>query len=214
MSQRNTGLTKRLAPIVGIAAIASLVALPGLAQVNQPGANPSPTTEDATPSDPNAVSSLDQQFVTLAYQGNNAEIQTSQLALERSQDQAIRQYAERMINEHTQANEALTLYANQRNLALPSQPIDPLNQAIADQLSQLSDAEFDSAYMGAQANAHLRTIALYQTQIDQGQEEGLISYASQLLPRIQDHYVMAVEMAPSSSAENIRPGTSTTPPIQ
>lgn len=214
MTGWNNGLTQRLTSAVSIAAIASFVALPGLAQTTRPGETTAPATEETTPSDRNAISSLDREFTALAYQGNNAEILTSELALERSQNQAVREYAERMIREHTQANETLTNYANQNNIPLPSQPVDPLNQAIAEQLSQLSDAEFDQAYMGAQANAHLRTIALYQTQVAQGQEQGLRGYAAQLLPNIENHYQMASEMAPNYRAGDIRPEMDTNEPVR
>ncbi|GAB4366866.1 MAG: hypothetical protein Kow00121_04630 [Elainellaceae cyanobacterium] len=214
MTQRNNSLMHRLTGAIGIAAIASLVALPGLAQTTSPEAETAPATEEVTPSAPNTLSSLDQEFVTLAYQGNNAEILTSELALERSQNQAVRQYAEQMIREHTQANQLLTDYANQNNIPVPSDSVDPLNQAIAEQLSQVSDAEFDQAYMGAQANAHLRTIALYQTQIAQGQEQGLKDYAAQLLPNIENHYQMASEMAPNYRAEDSRPGMNMNQPVR
>lgn len=256
MTRLNKG-TKRLTSILSAAAIASVIALPGLAQSTRPGnttppsntpTSPSlnPGTTPATPSRPTSgtipnpntrpapgtsttpgattpgttpgtitpgattpsrdvISSLDREFVTLAYQGNNAEIQTSQLALQRSQNQSVRQYAERMIREHTQANQLLTQYARQRNITLPTATVDPLNRAIAERLSQLSGTEFDQAYMAAQATAHLRTVALFETEIGQGQDQGLRSYASQLLPNIQDHYQMASQMAPNYRAGDVRP---------
>ncbi|MBD2464654.1 DUF4142 domain-containing protein [Oscillatoria sp. FACHB-1407] len=199
---------------------------PGTTQTNPtnrptPGTSTTPNTRpvpgtSTTPGNTNpgannptqgTISSLDREFVTLAYQGNNAEIQTSQLALQRSQNQQVRQYAERMIREHTQANQLLTQYANQRNIALPTAPVDPLNRAIAERLSQSSGSEFDRAYMEVQAVAHLRTVALFQTQANFGQEQGLRGYAAQLLPNIENHYQMASQMIPSRSAGNVQPGT-------
>jgi putative membrane protein len=155
----------------------------------------SPTTISAAP-----VSSLDQQFMIMAAQGNNAEIQTSQMALERSESEEVRQFAQRMIQEHTLANQQLQQIVSEYGVELPSDP-GPLNQAIAEQLSQLSGSEFDRAYMGAQTNAHLRTVALYQTQIQQGQEESLRQYATQLLPAVADHYEMASTMVQQYRAD-------------
>lgn len=161
-----------------------------------PAATPaSPTTISAAP-----VSSLDQQFMIMAAQGNNAEIQTSQMALERSESEEVRQFAQRMIQEHTLANQQLQQIASEYGVELPADP-GPLNQAIAEQLSQLSGSEFDRAYMGAQTNAHLRTVALFQTQIQQGQEESLRQYATQLLPAVADHYEMASSMVEQYRAD-------------
>ncbi|NJL39209.1 MAG: DUF4142 domain-containing protein [Leptolyngbyaceae cyanobacterium RM2_2_4] len=155
----------------------------------------SPTTLSAAP-----VSNLDQQFILMAAQSNNAEIQTSQLALERAESEEVRQFAQQMIQEHTLANQRLQQLVSEYGVNLPADP-GPLNQAIAEQLSQLSGAEFDRAYMGAQVNAHLRTIALYQTQIQQGQEESLRQYATQLLPAIAEHYEMASSMVQQYRAD-------------
>lgn len=157
--------------------------------------NPSPTTISAAP-----ISSLDQQFMIMAAQGNNAEIRTAQMALERSENEEVRQFAQRMIQEHTLANQQLQQIVSEYGVELPADP-GPLNQAIAEQLAQLSGSEFDRAYMGAQTNAHLRTIALFQTQIQQGQEESLRQYATQLLPSVANHYEMASSMVQQYRAD-------------
>lgn len=134
MTQWNQKLTQRLTSVIGIAAIASCVSLPALAQMSRPGMNNSPSTQNVNPSALNQVSALDREFVTHAFQSNNAEIATSQLALQRSEDTMVRQYAQRMLNEHTSANEVLTRYASERNIELPDEPVDSLNRAIAQQL--------------------------------------------------------------------------------
>lgn len=211
MTQWNQKLTQRITSVVGIAAIASFASLPALAQMTRPGTHTSPGIEGSRNSDQNHISSLDREFVTHAFQSNNAEIATSQLALQRSEDNAIRQYAQRMINEHTQANEVLTRYASERNIELPDEPVDPLNRAIAEQLAQLSGRQFDQAYMDVQTNAHLRAFALFQTQSGYGQEPGLRSYASQLLPNIGEHYEMAREMNMGIRTGDTRPEQETQP---
>jgi putative membrane protein len=168
---------------------------PGSMPAAPTATSPSSPTISAAP-----VSNLDQQFILMAAQGNNAEIQTSQLALDRSESEEVRQFAQRMIQEHTLANQQLQQIVAEYGVTLPADP-GPLNQAIAEQLSQLSGTEFDRAYMGAQANAHLRTIGLYQTQIQQGQEESLRQYATQLLPAIGQHYEMASSMVQQYRAD-------------
>lgn len=198
MTRLNYSLTQRLMGAAGAAAIASLVALPSFAETTRIGqaGTSTPTEQTSQGAQRAAATTVDQEFFKLAYQGNNAEIDTSRLALEKSQDQAIRQYAQRMIDEHTRANEVLTQQASEQGFELPSERVDPLDQAIAAQLAQLSGAEFDQAYVGVQANAHLKAIALYRTEVAQGESQDLIAYASQLLPSIEEHYEMANAMLP------------------
>ncbi|MGG6296194.1 DUF4142 domain-containing protein [Leptolyngbya sp. AN02str] len=250
MNRINQTFLQRMVSGVGMAAIASVVALPSLAQTPEmetlpnrdrsdmlgpsvdnpnndrpdtirPEADNVPNSDRTNPdrvsptaANRDALTSLDEEFVTLAYQGNNAEIQLSQLALERAENDEVQQFAEQMIRQHTQANELLTQYLEEQDIALPAEPIDSLNQAIAEQLSQLSGPQFDQAYMRAQENAHLRSIALYRTQLDQGQEEGLRAYAARLLPGIENHYQIANEISPNRTAEDFRPEMSTPDRIQ
>lgn len=147
------------------------------------------------------ISMLDHQIVMMAAQGNNAEIQTSQLALEKSQSETVRDYAQRMIEEHTLANQRLADMAAEHGMALPADP-GPLNAAIAQELAQLSGPEFDRAYMSAQENAHLRTIALLRTAITQGQTPEVQAYASEMLPNVTEHYEMASRAIAQARAGN------------
>jgi putative membrane protein len=171
--------------------------------VNQPGTQQSPQVRPGQQQPTAAISSLDREFMVMAAQGNNAEIQTSRLALQRSQDQQVRRFAQQMIDEHSQANDRLTAIARQYGVTLPTDP-GPLNAAIAQELATLSGADFDRAYMEAQENAHLRTIGLYRTVIQQGRAPDVQSYASALLPNVDGHYRMANQMVNQARAGNMR----------
>lgn len=207
-----TTLIRNATGIVGATAIISAMSLPSFAQVN-PRANNSnqprqentqaPARNSATPTA--AITPLDREFFMMAVRSNNAEIQTSQLALQRSNNQTVREYAQRMIQEHTASNQQLSQLASQNGFTLPND-VDPLSQAIAQRLSEIPAAEFDQAYTGAQATAHLRALALYQTQIQQGQEPTLIAFANQQLPVIADHYQVAARQSPTYRAQDTRPG--------
>lgn len=148
------------------------------------------------------VSRLDREFIRMAAESNNAEIATSQLALQKSNNAQVREYAQRMISEHTAANQRLQPIAARYGVQLPT-GVDPLSAAISERLSQLSGAEFDRGYMEAQTTSHLRTVALFQTQIAQGQAPEAKAYATALLPSIQDHYQMANAMSNTFSAQRI-----------
>ena len=47
----------------------------------------------------------DQSFVSEAMQGNMAEVQLAQLAQQKSQSQDVKQFAQKMANDHTQMNQ-------------------------------------------------------------------------------------------------------------
>lgn len=152
-------------------------------------------------------STVDREFLRMAAEGNNAEIQTSQLALQKAADQSVKEYAQRMITEHTQANQRLATIAARYGVTLPTSP-GPLAVAITQQLTQLSGAQFDRAYMGVQENAHLSSVGLYRTGIEQGQAADVQAYASEILPRVQEHFEMANRMSVELRAGVNRPSQS------
>lgn len=149
--------------------------------------------QNTTEQNQNRLSSSDRLFMERAAQGNMAEIRLSQLALQRASSDDVKQYAQQMIDQHTQANNQLMQLARQKGVTLPRQ-LDAQHQQIERQLQRLSGTNFDQAYMRAMVNDHAQTAALFQRQAEQGQDRDVVAYASTLLPAIQQHYAMANSM--------------------
>ncbi|MFB2895739.1 DUF4142 domain-containing protein [Aerosakkonemataceae cyanobacterium BLCC-F50] len=141
----------------------------------------------------NRLSSSDRLFMNKAAQGNLAEIRLSQLALQKGSSDQVKQYAQQMIDQHTQASNQLAQIAAQKGVTLPTQ-LDAQHQQIERQLQRLSGASFAQAYMRAMVNDHAQTVALFQKQTQQGRDQDVVSFASELLPAIQEHYTMANSM--------------------
>ena len=204
---------KKITSFIGISALAVLMSAPGFAQMNRPATpNPAPnppsnTTPNSpsstTPTAPTATDTFDREFITMAAQGNNAEIQMSQLALQRATDEDVREYAQRMIDEHTAANQQLEPIAAERGITLPTTP-SSFDTAVFERLSQIPEASFDQAYMDTQVNAHLKSAAVFRTGAQQSEDAALQNYAITLLPSIQDHLEMASQMAENYNAQQIR----------
>jgi putative membrane protein len=88
------------------------------------------------------ISAEDQEFLTKALEAGAAEVQISQLALEKSLNEQVRGFAERMVQNHTTANQKLLSLA--QGVSNTSQTkIDQKHQAMLQQLSQLSGEDFD-----------------------------------------------------------------------
>ncbi|MBW4543477.1 MAG: DUF4142 domain-containing protein [Symplocastrum torsivum CPER-KK1] len=158
----------------------------------------------------NQLSALDQQFVIDAAHGGMAEVQLGQLALERSRNPEVKQFARQMIQEHTRANERLMRLATQKGITPPTTP-GPKYEAAMSRLMQLSGEAFDQAYMNeAGVNAHMESAAVYQRQAGLGQDPDLKAFAATILPRVQGHLEMASEMTGYRFAQqnNSRPGMS------
>jgi putative membrane protein len=173
----------RLTPI-SLALLAAL-ATPTIAQNNTSSAVSSfpSTAEEIEP----AAAVDAQTFVNQAAASNLFEIQSSQLALSNSTSDAIKGFAQHMIDDHSKAGEEMTSVATREGLIVPAE----LDQPNADKLAQLQGVtgeQFDLLYVQLQTGAHAEAVALFSGYAESGDNEVLKDFASKTLPTLQEHY--------------------------
>jgi putative membrane protein len=185
-------------------AIATLAITAGCQPASQ---NSQANNQNAQTSQPQAVPQADQtttatltsqEFVTRAAQSSLAEVQLSELALQKTSSDQVRSYAQQMIQDHTQANNELKLLASQKNLTVPT-TLDPQHQAAKANLSGLSGQAFDTAYMQQMEQDHVKAVALFRQEASQGQDADLKSWAAATLPKLENHERMAKDMSGATS---------------
>lgn len=132
----------------------------------------------------------DRAFMQDAARANRAEIDMSQLASTKSQNEAIQMYAMMMIEQHTEAQTELDSIANKENIDIIDELSDD-DEELRDQLMALEGWQFDSAFMQSQVNAHQANISRFEKQVDEGEEDGALWYANKYLPILREHLEMA-----------------------
>src|SRR5437868_7682224 len=110
----------------------------------------------------------DKMFVEKAAVGGMFEVKSSQLAQQMAGSTAVKQFAARMVTDHTKANQELMALARQKSWRLPT----ALDQKHQEKLDQLRKGEgggagapsdrFDRAYMDVQVKAHDKTVDLFE----------------------------------------------------
>ena len=136
----------------------------------------------------------DKTFVMKVSQGNNAEIMTSKLALQKSQDKNVRKVADMLVKEHGQAEDNLKQLASTYKMKVPD-GTDPKHQAMYKMLQGINGTAFDKAYMKGQVKDHYATIALFKKELDKGNQTQVRSYAVKWLPGIENHTQMITSVA-------------------
>lgn len=140
-----------------------------------------------------ALSSADRDFAMHAASGGMAEVQTAQLAQQRATSQQVKQFAQRMITDHTAANDELMQIAKQQNIDLPAQPTG--KDATEEQtLRGLNGTQFDQAYARDEVSDHETDIALFRKEAQSGQDPALKAFAQKTLPTLQQHLLLAQAM--------------------
>jgi putative membrane protein len=145
-------------------------------------------------SNPSSLSKADRLFVKDAADGGMAEVELGRLAVERASNAEVKKFGQRMVEDHSKANEELKDIAGKKNIALPNE-LAAKHKATRDRLSKLSGAEFDKAYMSDMLKDHNKDVAAFQRESTAGRDPDLKSFAAQTLPTLKDHLKEARSIA-------------------
>lgn len=168
--------------------IALMLVLVGL--VSAPvGAAATPTASRQSSGD-HKLSWQDRRFMRQAAQAGLFEVKKSKLALTRSHNRDVRQFAAQMIRDHTKANQELKQLAASKGVRLPHRP-NAHQRMIIRRLARLSGKHLDCAYMAVQVRAHLQAIAIFQREVRHGRNPAVKAYAARTLPVLRMHLRMA-----------------------
>jgi putative membrane protein len=146
------------------------------------------------------LSTSDKQFLTKAAQGGEAEVELGQLAQQKSQDPKVKEFAKRMVDDHSKANEKLKSLASSKGVDLPSQP-DAKEKAEKERLSKLSGEQFDRAYMKHMLKDHEKDVSEFRKEAQAAKDPDVKQFASSTLPTLEDHLKQAQSIAPKENAE-------------
>jgi len=139
------------------------------------------------------VGKSDQAFMTEAAMGGLAEVQLAQMAQQKASSQEVKDYARRLEQDHTKANDQLKSIAQQRQVSLPSD-IGAKHQQMVSKLNSMSGPEFDQAYMKMMVQDHRKDIKAFEHESNRGMDTDLKNFASTTLPTLREHLTMAEQL--------------------
>jgi putative membrane protein len=138
-------------------------------------------------------------YLAMAGSSDQFEIQSGQLALQMSQNPAVRNFGNMLVADHTRSTQMLIASAQSAGIAPPPPALLPQHQAMLDQLRAAgSGPSFDMAFQQAQVQAHQQALQLHQNYAASGDVPALRATAGQIVPVVQMHLqqVQAMNVAP------------------
>ncbi len=132
------------------------------------------------------VPSADRQFTDKAAIAGMAEVDAGKLAEQKAQDSQVKQFGQRMVHDHTQANDRLKQIAATKAVDLPTK-LDKHAQQEIDKLVKLSGDEFDRTYIKAQVSDHKKVISEFEKEASSGKDADLVKFAQTTLPTLREH---------------------------
>jgi putative membrane protein len=171
---------------LALAGLAVMLATPVLAQsaAEKTGVNSvmgvAPKTED---------------FITEAATSDMFEIESSKLAVERSQDAATKTFAQQMITDHTKTSDELkALVSGGKVKATIPTAMSSSQQSMMDDLKKLDGDEFTKQYHSDQEDVHEDAVDLFKRYGDEGENADLKAWAAKTRPALEHHLMMAKDM--------------------
>ena len=126
-------------------------------------------------------------YVAMAGASDLFEIQSSELAVEKSQNEEVRQFAQHMIEQHRMTTEQVTSAAQAAGMTPAAPQMNAMQQEMLSQLQAATGAEFDRTYLQQQGQAHEMALSLHRNFGEQGDTQQLQQVANQAVPIIEQH---------------------------
>ena len=139
---------------------------------------------------PGTLSNSDRKFVQEAAIGGMAEVQMGNLAQQKGASDAVKQFGQRMVTDHSKANDELKQVASAKGIQVPSS-LDHKEQKAMDKLSKKSGADFDKAYMSLMVDDHKKDVAEFKKEASSAKDPDVKDFATKTLPTLQEHLQLA-----------------------
>jgi putative membrane protein len=142
----------------------------------------------------NAGPAMDKAFVKKALEGNMAEVQMGQLALQKSNDDQVKQFAQRMVDDHGKMLEQMKPAAQQMGVKVPDGPSKGEMKNM-DKMKALSGDAFDQAYIKDMVKDHKKDDSEFKQEAQSTQNPQLKQMVIQSDQMIESHLQQIQQIA-------------------
>ncbi len=183
---------------------AALAQAPAGGQAPQPAQRPSsPDMHNpaAGENNPDTMTNKvdDKKFVKDAALGGMTEVELGKIAAQKGASDGVKQFGQKMVDDHTKANDQLKELASKDKLEIPDS-LDAKHQSRVDKLSKLSGPQFDKAYIKDQLKDHEKDVSEFQNEAQNGADPNVKQFAATTLPTLQEHLKMVKELKNNESS--------------
>ncbi len=155
------------------------------------------------------MTSRDRDFVMDAAMSSMMEVELGRIAAQQGASESVKQFGQRMVDDHGKANTELMTLASGRGITLPT-GLDEKHQQQLTKLQGLSGAEFDRAYARLMVRAHRDAVSDFEKHSSRGTDPDLKAFAGKTLPILQEHLRMARALEDEHGGGNNRNNNSNT----
>jgi len=136
----------------------------------------------------------DRLFVLNTAIGNQFEMSLAQMAQQKSQDQQVKQLAQRILQDHQQASQQLQQVAQKLQVDLP-QGLPSMKQQELQIIGGMESKMFDQKFVSCMDEHHAKDVTCFRNTAQTAQSPDVKQFASQTLPKLQEHWQLTKRTA-------------------
>lgn len=132
----------------------------------------------------------DQDFLVKAASGGLMEVELGKIAAQNASSAKVKAFGQRMVKDHSKANDELKAIASAKNISIPSTPGED-HQKHIDNLKAKKGAEFDKDYIDMMIDDHEEDIKDFKKEASDGKDANIKAFAQNTVPVLTQHLEMA-----------------------
>jgi putative membrane protein len=171
-----------------------------------PGRIAEPKLESPAP----AVSAAEKRFMEEAARANMEEMDLGKLAKDHAQNEDVKKFGQRMMEDHAKVNDELKTLAEKKGITLPKE-LARAEQSNEERLSKLTGPQFDKQYVSQMLMDHRKDIAEFQRQAASAKDPDVKQFAQKTLPALQEHERVVANLARETVKEGAAAPIAPTP---
>jgi putative membrane protein len=141
--------------------------------------------QQSAPTEPK-VQRTDRNFIQKAAEANQTEVELGQLAQQKAASDAVKQFGQRMVQDHSNANKELMQLAENKGVKLDGK-LGKQHAQLRDRLAKLQGAQFDREYVKAMVKDHKQDVAEFRKMHSGAVDPNLKAWVDKTLPTLEDH---------------------------
>jgi predicted outer membrane protein len=133
------------------------------------------------------------EFLAQAVQDSLAEVELCEMALQKTQNDAVKAFAQRMIDEHSKMGREIEQLANKQKLNLPKD-VQSEDKSVMKELSGLSGQDFDRRFIEFNVKDHEKDVKVFKHYAEQEENSEIKALAEKGARTLDEHLKMAREI--------------------
>jgi putative membrane protein len=139
------------------------------------------------------LSAKDYKFIKEAAEGGMAEVQMGEIVKQKANSQTVRSFADRMVTDHTKANNELKELAAKKGATLPAD-LSHHERSIENRLEKTSGPEFDKKYAADMVKDHKKDLKEFRAAANNSTDPDVKAWAEKTVATLEEHLRLAEQM--------------------